>query len=184
LHDPYSAFHSQRLAEVAGAIGREIGLNRDELETLGLAATLANVGKIAIPRELLLKTEALTPADEESLRSHVATGLELLGKLDFEGPILETIAQKQEHLDGSGYPRQLKAEQMTAPGRILSAANAFVALVSPRAFRQAVSVSEAVDRLMQDADTLYDRQVLAALFHIAENLQASWAQWNKEPEWD
>lgn len=182
LHDPYSAFHSQRLAEVAGAIGREMRLSRDQLETLDLAATLANVGKIAIPRELLLQTEPLTPDDEESLRAHVETGLDLLGKLDFEGPILETIAQKQEHLDGSGYPRQLTAEQMTVPGRILSVANAFVALVSPRAFRQAAPVSAAVDRLMQDADTLYDRQVLAALFHIAENLQASWSQWNHEPQ--
>jgi len=184
LHDPYSAFHSQRLAEVAGAIGREMGLNRDELETLGLAAMLANVGKITMPRELLMKTGPLTPDDEAALRAHVETGLDLLAKLDFEGPVLATIAQKQEHLDGSGYPRRLTAEQMTMPGRILSVANAFVALVSPRAFRQAMPVREAVDRLMRDADTLYDRRVLAALFHIAENLQASWSHWNEEPQPD
>ncbi len=184
LHDPYSAFHSQRLAEVAGAIGREMGLKRDELEMLDMAATLANVGKILIPRDLLLKTGTLTPADEASLRTHVETGLDLLSKLEFEGPILETIAQKQEHLDGSGYPHQLVAEQMTKPGKILSVANAFVAIISPRAFRRAIPVSEAVDRLMKDADTLYDRQVLAALFHIAENVQASWSQWNTEPQPD
>lgn len=184
LHDPYSAFHSQRLAEVAGAIGRELGLNRDELETLDLSATLANVGKIALPRELLTKADSLTSADEELLRTHVDTGLALLGELDFDGPVLETMAQKQEHLDGSGYPRQIGADQMTLPGRILSVANAFVALVSPRAFRQAVPVSDAVDRLMHDADKLYDRQVLAALFHIAENLQESWSQWNNTPQPD
>jgi HD-GYP domain-containing protein (c-di-GMP phosphodiesterase class II) len=73
---------------------------------------------------------------------------------------------------------------MTMTGRILSIANAFVALVSPRAFREAIPVSVAVDRLMQDADTLYDRHVLAALFHIAENLQESWSQWNHEPQLD
>jgi len=181
LHDPYSAYHSERLTVVCGAIGREMGLQRDELETLDLSATLANIGKITIPRDLLLKTESLTSDDEELLRTHVDAGLQLLDKLDFTGPILETIAQKQEHLDGSGYPQQLTAEQMTVPGRILSVANAFVALVSPRAFREALSVSDAVDRLMQDTDTLYDRHVLAALFHIAENLQASWSQWNHEP---
>ncbi len=184
LHDPYSAYHSERLVVVCSAIGRELGLQRDELETLELAATLANVGKIAIPRELLLKTETLTPGDETLLRTHVETGLDLLGKLEFDGPVLETIAQKQECLDGSGYPRGLTADQMTVPGRILSVANAFVALVSPRAFRDAIPVSAAVDRLMQDADSQYDRQVLAALFHIAENLQASWSQWNNEPQLD
>jgi len=184
LHDPYSAWHSERLVAVCSAIGREMGLQRDELEALELAATLANVGKIAIPRELLLKTEPLTAGDETLLRTHVDTGLDLLGRLDFDGPVLETIAQKQEHLDGSGYPRRLTAEQMTESGRILSIANAFVALVSPRAFREAIPVSAAVDRLMQDADTRYDRQVLAALFHIGENLQASWSQWNNEPRPD
>ncbi len=180
LHDPYSAYHSERLVAVCGAIGREMGLQRDELEALDLSATLANVGKIAIPRELLLKTGSLTPDDEALLHTHVETGLELLGKLEFAGPVLETIAQKQEYLDGSGYPQQLTAEQMTVPGRILSVANAFVALVSPRAFRKAIPVSEAVDILMQDADTRYDRHVLAALFHIAENLQASWSQWSNQ----
>jgi HD-GYP domain-containing protein (c-di-GMP phosphodiesterase class II) len=184
LHDPYTAFHSQHLAEVAGAIGREMGLNSNDLEMLDLAAMLANVGKIAIPRELLTKTGSLVQDDEELLHSHVSTALELLGKLDFDGPVLEILAQKQEHLDGSGYPRQLSAEQMTLPGKILSVANAFVALVSPRAFRQAISVSDAVDRLMQDADKLYDRHVLAALFHITENLQVSWSQWNEEQSLD
>jgi HD-GYP domain-containing protein (c-di-GMP phosphodiesterase class II) len=145
---------------------------------------LANVGKIAISRELLTKTGLLTKDDEELLYAHVSTGLELLGKLDFDGPVLETLAQKQEHLDGSGYPRQLSAEQMTLPGKILSVANTFVALVSPRAFRQAISISDAVDRMMQDADKLYDRHVLAALFHITENLQVSWSQWNDEQSSD
>lgn len=181
LHDPYSAFHSERTAEVCGSIGRELGMQRDELEALDMAAMLANVGKIALPRELLLKTETLSESEEASLRVHVETTLQLLDKLHFSGPVIETIAQKQERLDGSGYPRGLTAEQMTMPGRILSVANAFVALVSPRAFRDAISVAAAVDRLMQDADTLYDRQVLAALFHIAENLQHSWSKWNDLP---
>ncbi len=101
----------------------------------------------------------------------------MLQNLDFEGPVLETIAQKQEHVDGSGYPRGLTGDQMTPLGKILAVANAFVALVSPRAFREGVSVSDAIDRLMRDADRLYDRHVLAALFHVAENVQHSWSDW-------
>jgi HD-GYP domain-containing protein (c-di-GMP phosphodiesterase class II) len=180
LHDPYYAHHSERIAEVAVAIGREMGLNRGDLETLDLAATLAHVGKITIPREVLVKTGALTAEEEAQLRAHVKTGLELLQNLDFEGPVLETIAQKQEHIDGSGYPHGLTGDQMTVPGKILATANAFVALVSPRAFRDALTVSAAIDRLMQEADERYDRQVLAALFHIAENLQDSWSSWARD----
>lgn len=176
-HDPYYAHHSERIAEVAVAIAREMGLNRREIETLDLAATLAHVGKITIPREVLIKTGPLNDEEEQLLRAHVETGLELLQNLDFEGPVLETIAQKQEHVDGSGYPKGLTGDRMTVPGKILAVANAFVALISPRAFRDAVSVNEAIDRLMQDADRLYDRQVLAALFHVAENVQDSWLNW-------
>ena len=181
LHDPYSAHHSSRIAEVSRSIGRELGLNRRELETLDLAASLSNVGKITIARELLVKTEELTAQEHTLLNGHVQTGLRLLKGLQFEGPVLETIAQKQELLDGSGYPGQLTGDQMSLPGKILSVANAFVALASPRAFRQAVPVREAVDILMRDADKRYDRQVLAALFHVSENLQASWSHWEDVP---
>jgi len=180
LHDPYYAFHSARIAEVAVAIGREMGLNRRDLETLELAATLAHVGKIAIPREVLVKTGTLTDDEQQLLRAHVENGLALLRNVDFEGPVLETIAQKQEHIDGSGYPKGLTGDRMTLPGKILAVANAFVALISPRAYRHALPVDHAVDRLMRDADVLYDRQVLAALFHVAENVQDSWSAWNDQ----
>jgi HD-GYP domain-containing protein (c-di-GMP phosphodiesterase class II) len=157
------------MVEVANAIGRELRLGKKERQILELAATLANLGKIMIPREILVKTEPLTDAEHELLLKHVQHGLELLENLDFDGPVLETIAQKQELLDGSGYPHGLRAEQMSQTGKILSVANTFVALTSPRAYRMGISTKNAVSELMADADTRYDRQVVAALFHIAEN---------------
>lgn len=169
MHDPWSAHHSQRLMEVASAIGRELRLGRQERQTLELAATLANLGKITIPREILVKTEPLTDAEHELLQKHVTHGLELLENLDFNGPVLETIAQKQELLDGSGYPHGLHAEQMSLTGRILSVANVFVALTSPRAYRAGMSTEQAVRELMAGVDTRYDRHVVAALFHTVEN---------------
>jgi len=177
LHDPYSAHHANRMAEVAQAVARELGLPEDERETLGLAATLANIGKILIPSELLTKTGPLTDADRVFLRKHVDFSLELLKGLDFEGPVLDVIAQKQELLDGSGYPKGLTGQQMTLAGRILSVANAFVALVSARAFRQGVSIDAALEELLHGADTQYDRRVIAALFHVAANRQ-DWSKWS------
>ncbi len=177
LHDPYSAHHSSRMAEVANVLGRELRLSASDRQTLDLAATLSNLGKIMVPKEVLTKKEPLSEAEHELLKKHVEYGLELLENLNFDGPVLATIAQKQEHLDGSGYPAGLTDEQMSMTGKILSVANAFVALVSPRAYRKGIAVEEALDQLMKEAGTKYDRHVIAALFHIAEN-RADWSEWN------
>ncbi len=177
LHDPYSAHHANRMAEVAQAVARELDLPTDEQETLGLAATLANIGKIMLPGDLLTKTEALTAADRELLQKHVNYSLELLKGLDFDGPVLDVIAQKQERLDGSGYPLGLTEEQMSLSGRILSVANAFVALVSARAYRQGMSMDDALAELLRGAGTQFDRRVIAALFHVVEN-RGDWSSWS------
>ncbi len=177
LHDPYSAFHSARMTEIADELAIELGLNEQERQTLRFAATLANIGKIMLPRDVLLKTDELTAEERKLLETHVERGLELLHKLDFDGPVLSTIAQKQELLDGSGYPRGLTERQMSLPGRILAVANAFVALVSPRAYREAVSVNDALEMLM-GAPEKYDRHVVAALVHVAQN-RLDWSRWSR-----
>jgi PAS domain S-box-containing protein len=176
LHDPNSANHSSRLVEVANAIGAELDLRPEDSQTLDLAASLANLGKIFVPREVLTKTSPLTEAEQALLQRHVQFGTEMLADLEFEGPVVDTIAQKQEHLDGSGYPNGLRGDEILLTARILAVSNAFVALVSPRAYRSAVSIEEALERLLRDSDSKYDRHVVAALFHVAEN-RRDWSDW-------
>ena len=179
LHDPHSANHSSRMVEVANAIGRELNLSEDDSRTLDLAASLANLGKIFVPREILTKTEPLTEAEQTLLQRHVRFGTELLADLDFDGPVLDTIEQKQEHLDGSGYPHGLSEEGILLSARILAVSNAFVALVSPRAYRDAVDIEQALNQLLQESGSKYDRHVVAALFHIAEN-RSDWSEWQED----
>ena len=131
-----------------------------------------------LPRELLRKTGELSEAERKQLETHVARGLALLHNLDFDGPVLSTIAQKQELLDGSGYPRGLRGAEMSLPGKILAVANAFVALVSPRAYREALPVDAALEQLLADADEKYDRRVVAALVHVAKN-RLDWSRWSR-----
>ena len=101
----------------------------------------------------------------------------MLQNLNLDPAVLQTLRQKQELLDGSGYPRGVKAAQMTLMGRILSVANAFVAMVSPRAYRDAIPVREATDRLMA-ADDRFDRSVTTCLARlVAENPE--WQKWQK-----
>ncbi|VAW74689.1 hypothetical protein MNBD_GAMMA13-792 [hydrothermal vent metagenome] len=178
LHDPNSAHHSSRMVEVANIIGSELKLNEADMRTLDLAASLANLGKIFVPREVLTKTSELTEAEQALVRRHVQFGTELLQDLEFDGPVLDTITQKQEHLDGSGYPNGLKGGDILLTARILAVSNAFVALVSPRAYRQAVSIEVALDQLLKESGSTFDRHVVAALFHAAEN-RSDWSEWQQ-----
>ncbi len=181
LHDPYSADHTARTVEVANTVGHELKLDEQQQQSLDLAASLANLGKIFVPREVLTKIEPLTEAEQILLHRHVQFGVELLEDLDFDGPVLDTIRQKQEHMDGSGYPNHLNGDNIILTARILAVANAFVALVSPRAYRHAATIEQALDQLLREAGSKYDRHVVAALFHAAEN-RSDWSEWENEPE--
>ncbi len=181
LHDPYSADHTAHMVVVANAVARELGLDEQQRQSLDLAASLANLGKIFVPREILTKVEPLTEAEQALLQRHVQFGVELLEDLEFEGPVLDTIRQKHEHMDGSGYPERLSGDRIILTARILAVANAFVALVSPRAYREAVSIEEALDQLLKEAGSKYDRRVVAALFHVAEN-RSDWSGWRRDAD--
>lgn len=169
LHDPYSANHSAKTASIALAIGKAMGLTTDELTTIEIAASLCNLGKLSIPRDLLLKTEKLTEKEQKTLKSETTSASEILAEIDFEGPVLKTISQKHEYLDGSGYPKGLTGDEIILPARILSAANAFVAMTSPRAYRDKLIQTDAMDQLLKASESKYDRHVIAALFHVVEN---------------
>jgi len=100
----------------------------------------------------------------------------ILESLSFDGPVLDIIKQKNEYLDGSGYPAGLRGEAILLESRILAVANAFVAMTSARAYRPGRPIREVLDSLLEDADKRYDRKVVAALFHIAES-RSDWAEW-------
>jgi PAS domain S-box-containing protein len=175
-HDPFSANHARRMTEVVDALARELGFTDQERSTLDLAASLANIGKILIPPDVLAKPGPLSAEEQQLLQKHVDYGLELLRGLQFEGPVTDIIAQKQERPDGAGYPRGLSGERITLAGQVLAVANAFVALLSARAWRRGLLVKDALDELMRSAGTQFDRRVLAALLHVAEN-RRDWSQW-------
>lgn len=180
-YDPYSANHSARTAAVANAVAREMQLPEEERRALDMAANLANVGKIFLPKDILTRTTALTEEEHEQLKLHVQYSLDILSNLEFDGPVLEIVGQKQEYMNGSGYPKGLSGDQIRLSARILAAANAFVAMASPRAYREGVGVDEALDSLLAEAGKKYDRHVIAALFHIMEN-KLEWEKAQIAPE--
>jgi len=177
LHDPYSANHSANTAYFAVAIGNSMNLEPADLLTLKTAANLCNLGKLSIPREILTKTGKLTVDEQAVMRQETEFAAELLNQIEFDGPVCEAIIQKHECLDGNGYPAGLSADQIILPARILAVANAFVAMISPRSYRDKLTVHDALDQLLGQAGIKYDRQAVAALFQVAEN-ETDWSLWD------
>lgn len=177
-HDPHCEHHSERTREVAVAIAGAMGLPRERVNALSMAALLANIGKLYIPTEILTNMEPLTEEEEAVLRENINYSVEILKGLEFDGPVIEFVQQKNECLDGSGYPKGISGEGIYQESRILSVANAFVAMTSSRAYRSGKPVKEVLDILISEADTRYDRHVIAALFHVAEN-HSDWLSWQQ-----
>lgn len=177
-HDPHCEHHSERTREVAIAIARAIGLPQAKVDALAMAALLANIGKLYIPAEILTNVEPLTEAESLMLRENTSYSVEILKDLEFDGPVIEFVQQKNEYLDGSGYPAGASGDAIHQESRILSVANAFVAMTSSRAYREGMPINEVLEILMSEVDSHYDRQVVAALFHLAEN-HSDWANWQQ-----
>jgi len=176
LHDPHCANHSARTRDVAMSIAYEMQLDEHKLESLEMASLLANIGKLFVSKEILTKMQALSDEESVELKRHIEYAVDILSELSFNGPVIDIISQKSERLDGSGYPNGLSGDEIMLESRILAVANAFVAMASARAYRQGRKVNEVIDILLEQSETQYDRHVVAALFHIAEN-KADWQTW-------
>ncbi len=167
--DPYSADQSRRVAKVAVAIAGEMDASEELVRTVDIAGNLMNIGKILVPPELLTKTKNLTKKEMSIIRNSLVASADLLEEVNFDLPITTTLRQLQENFDGSGQPNGLKGTEITEAARIIAVANAFVGMVSPRAYRSALGFSAAVKNLLEDADIRYDRRMVSALINFLEN---------------
>jgi putative two-component system response regulator len=161
--DPYLKGHSQRMAAVAVNIARVLGLDADTIEAVSLAARVADVGKIGTRESVLHKPGPLTPDEYDHVQDHVRIGLEILTPLEHLGPVLDYVRDHHEHFDGTGYPRAVEQEAISIGGRILSAADAYVALTSRRSYREPLSPGDALHHLRNYVGRLLDPEVFAAL---------------------
>jgi response regulator RpfG family c-di-GMP phosphodiesterase len=164
--DPYLRGHSQRMAEIAADIARALGLDEEMVEAVSLAARLADVGKIGTRESVLHKPGPLTPDEYDHVQDHVRIGLEILSPLDHLGPVLDYVRDHHEHWDGSGYPRAVEREGISIGGRILTAADAYVALTSRRSYREPLGPGEALHHLRNYVGRLLDPTVFAALSRV------------------
>ena len=166
--DPYTAGHERRVGELATAIGIEMGMAGEELDALRLASAIHDIGKIAVPAESLSKPGLLSAVEFQIIKAHPETGFEILADVDFGSPVAEMVRQHHERLDGSGYPRGLKGEEIMAEGRILAVADVVEAMSSHRPYRPALGMEAALAEIREHAGVKFDEDVIAVCGRLVE----------------
>jgi diguanylate cyclase (GGDEF)-like protein len=148
--------HSMSVARYAALIGEHLGLAEAELDALRLAAILHDVGKIAVPEEILRKPEPLTEAERHLVQRHPAAGADLVARIEGLAPIAPWVRHSHEHVDGSGYPDGLAGEEIPLESRILLVADAFDAMTSERPYSPAMTIDDALAELHRCAGRQFD----------------------------
>jgi putative nucleotidyltransferase with HDIG domain len=161
--DPYTALHSERVARIAEAVGREMGLSPEQLLLLRRGAILHDIGKLRIPDSILKKEGELAPTEWELMRMHPVYGEEMVQTLETVlGQIGAVVRWHHERWAGGGYPDSLAGEEIPLLARIVAVADAYEAMTSDRPYRRALSPEEAFARIRKESGVQFDPAVVEA----------------------
>jgi putative nucleotidyltransferase with HDIG domain len=160
---PFTASHSQRVAEIADGIALELGFDADERRTMRRAALLHDIGKLAVSNRILDKPGRLSDEEFANVQTHPVHTLSILRRAPCFAHLAELAANHHEKLDGSGYPRSLGADELDLPMRVLSVADVYEALTAERPYRAALPGAEALAIIGREVPNRLDADVLGAL---------------------
>lgn len=166
--DPYSANHSQAVSIASREVAQSLGLAPVLVETARISGKIMNIGKIMVPTEILTKRKALEKDEQKVIQEGMSRTVALLQGIEFDGPVVNTLRQCYERIDGTG-PLGLKSEDILITARIIAAANSFVGMISPRSYRDPLGIELATGTLLQNVDKQFDRKVVVALINFVEN---------------
>ena len=166
--DPYTAGHQRRVADLARSIAMEMELTAEQIEGIRMAASIHDIGKISIPAEILSKPSKLTNVELQLIKTHSASGHDILKDIEFPWPIARIVLEHHERLDGSGYPSGLKGDRILIESKILAVADVVEAIASHRPYRPSLGIEAALNEITENRATLYDPDSVHAcvrLFH-------------------
>jgi len=164
--DPYTAGHQRRVADLARAIAKEMGLSNEQIEIIRIAGTIHDIGKINIPTEILSKPGRLNKSEFDIIKSHPRVGYKIIKKVDFPWPVADIILQHHERMDGSGYPQGLKGKDILLEARILAVADVVEAMSSHRPYREAMGIDKALEEIEKSKGKLYDPETVDACLRL------------------
>lgn len=164
--DPYTAGHQKRVADLACAIGREMGFSDWQIEGLRISGLLHDVGKLAVPAEILSKPGRINEHEFSIIKTHPEVGHEILKNIEFPWPITAWILQHHERLDGSGYPSHLSEDEIYLEAKVLAVADVVEAMSSHRPYRPALGIDRALEEISREKGVLYDGKVAEACLRL------------------
>ncbi|HEY3346738.1 MAG TPA: HD domain-containing phosphohydrolase [Nitrospirota bacterium] len=164
--DPYTLGHSDRVTQYAIAIGEEMGLSRDELQSLRFGAVLHDLGKIGVADAVLQKPGGLSDEEFELMKAHTTIGEKIIEEIDFLKDVSRIVRSHQEHYDGSGYPDGLKGDEIPLSVAIVTLADNLDALSTDRPYRPASSMDVAISMIKADSGRLYNPKVVESFLKI------------------
>jgi len=166
LKDAETLGHTRRVTAYAIAIARKMGISKDEIDTIARGAFLHDIGKLAIPDTILKKPGKLTAEETAIMREHAYSGYKILSKIPFLVKAAEIVYSHQECYDGSGYPRQLKGEDIPLGARIFSIADTLDAITSDRVYRPAQSHEAAQKEILRCSGTQFDPEIVRVFMEM------------------
>jgi PAS domain S-box-containing protein len=164
--DPYTSGHQIRSADLARAIAMEMGLPQEKIDAIRMAGSIHDIGKISIPAEILSKPTKLSEIEFSLIKEHAQRGFEMLKDVESPWPLAEIVLQHHERMDGSGYPRNLKGEEILIEVRILSVADVVEAMASHRPYRPGLGIDAALAEIENNRGIFYDDAVADACLRL------------------
>jgi putative nucleotidyltransferase with HDIG domain len=168
MRDPYTAGHQKRVAQLAVAIGKELGLSAHQLEGVQLAGSLHDIGKIMVPAEILCKPTKLTRQEYELIKEHAQAGYHILKDIQLPWPVARIVLEHHERMDGSGYPNEISGDRLLLESRIVAVADVVESMCAHRPYRAGLGTEAALAEITSNRNVLYDPVVVDAclrLFH-------------------
>jgi PAS domain S-box-containing protein len=164
--DPYTAGHELRVSELAFAIAMELNLSAHLCEGIRITGLVHDIGKFTIPAEILTKPHGISPQELALLQTHAQAGYEALRQIKFPWPVAEAVWQHHERLNGTGYPRGLKGDQISLEGRILAVADTVEAMASNRPYRVSPGLEAGLAAVEAGKGSLFDASVVTACLRL------------------
>ncbi len=166
--DPYTAGHQRRVADLSRAIAQKMNLSQDVVDGVRMAGSIHDLGKIYVPSEILNKPGKIRENEFELVKSHPDVGYEILQTINFPWPVADIELQHHERMDGSGYPKGLKGEEILLEARIVAVADVVESMSSHRPYRPALGIEKALEEIRAGRGTLFDASVVDACLSIFE----------------
>ena len=167
--DPYTSGHQKRVALLSKALAQKLGWERDQVQALYMAALVHDIGKVAVPSEILTKPAHLTALEMQLVQGHVESGYQILKDIPFPWLIAEMVHQHHERLDGSGYPRGLKGNEICLEAKILGVADTLESMSTHRPYRAALGLQAAINELQTQSGIKFDAEIVKVAVDLMES---------------